>query len=141
MSERSITYCIEELQKVWYAASKEYNDLYPDLPKPIITCSYRSPEEQEALYRQPYDGIDNDHDGQVDEKDEKVTNAKAGQSYHNYYPSRAFDVAFRRADKKLDWNLNLFIKFAKLAKAADPKVRWGGDFKTFKDYPHFEYHL
>ena len=29
-------------------------------------------------------------------------------------------------------------KFARLMKAADARVRWGGDWPEFKDWPHFE---
>ena len=33
----------------------------------------------------------------------------------------------------------LLSKFARLVKAADARVRWGGDFPgEFKDFPHFE---
>jgi peptidoglycan L-alanyl-D-glutamate endopeptidase CwlK len=141
MSERSITYCVEELQEAWFKASDEFKKLYPKLPVPILTCTYRSPEEQDALYRRPWDHIDNDLDGLIDEKDEKVTNAKAGQSYHNYYPARAFDVAFKKPEGGLDWDTELFKKFAVIVKKQSPKIFWGGDFKMFKDMPHFEIHL
>lgn len=139
MSERSITYCITELQELWYAASKDFVETYPSLSKPFLTCTYRAPEEQQKLYNQPYDHIDNDNDGKIDEADEKVTNAKPMQSYHNFYPARAFDIGFKDTKNKMDWDLNLFHKFAVIAKKHNPKVIWGGDWK-FKDYPHFEIH-
>ena len=138
MSERSITFCVVPLQEAWFAASKEFEETYPNLPKPILTCTYRSPEEQNMLYSYPFDGLDNDHDGRIDEPDEKVTNAKAGQSYHNYYPARAFDIGFKTKSNKLDWSLDFFRKFAAIIKKHNPKIGWGGDWKKFKDYPHFE---
>ena len=138
MPERSITYCTPELQEVWYAALKKFSEAHPDLPVPFLTCTYRSREEQDRLFNQPWDHIDNDQDGKIDEADEKVTNARAGQSYHNFYPSRAFDVAFRKPNKQLDWNDHLFIKFAAVVKEINPKVTWGGEFKRFKDMPHFQ---
>lgn len=79
-----------------------------------------------------------------------VTNAKPGRSYHNY--GLAFDIVllydndgngtFEEAswdmvrdgdnDKKADWFE--VIEFFK-----SKGWQWGGDFKTFKDYPHFQF--
>lgn len=138
MPERDIKFCIPALQEVWNKASKEFMDTYPNLAKPMLTCTYRSNEEQAQLYNYPWDGIDNNKNGKIDEPGEKVTNAKAGQSYHNHSPARAFDVGFKKASGVLDWNLDLFHKFASIAKKYHPNLGWGGDWKKFKDYPHFE---
>lgn len=100
----------------------------------FLTCSYRSKEEQTALYNQPFDKKDNDGDGKIDEKDEKVTNAKAGQSAHNYNPSFAIDVAFK-VNGKIDWSDKYFKLFSKYMKADN--IEWGGNWK-FTDYPHYE---
>jgi len=136
--ERSITYCTEELQKVWYEAEARYRTLFPNLAQPFLTCTYRSPEEQDILFNQPFDKKDNDKDGKIDEPDECVTHARGGQSYHNSYPSKAFDIAFKTKDGKLSWNLDNFICFANIVKEINPKVIWGGNFKKFKDSAHFE---
>lgn len=136
-------------------ASRSINDLHPALayafgkaemewrltrstaPVPFIVCTFRSNAEQTALYNQPRDGKDNDGDGKIDEADEFVTNAKAGQSPHNYNPSFAFDVAFKDASGRLNYSESLFNDFAKLVlKSAG--ITWGGNFKSFKDKPHFE---
>jgi peptidoglycan LD-endopeptidase CwlK len=101
----------------------------------FITNSYRSNAEQTALFNQPHDGIDNDKDGRVDESDERVTNAKAGQSPHNHFPSFAIDVSFL-VNGKLDWSEKYFISFAKYM--ATDKIEWGGTWKSIKDLPHFE---
>lgn len=140
MASRSITDCTEELQKVWYAAKEKYEKLFPKLAQPFLTCTHRSNEEQDSLYNQPTDGIDNDKDGKIDESDEKVTNCKAGQSYHNFNPSKAFDVGMKTSEGKLDWSTENFKIFANIVKSINPKVIWGGNFKKFKDYPHFELH-
>ena len=60
-------------------------------------------------------------------------------SRHNCTPSAAVDVA----PYPLDWNdIESFKEFGALVKefaeARGIKIRWGGDFKSFKDYPHFE---
>lgn len=60
-----------ELVQAYEKAKEKYYSLYPNDPQPFITCTYRSGEEQNKLYNSK----------------PKVTNAKAGQSPHNYNPS------------------------------------------------------
>lgn len=111
-----------ELVTAYNLAVKRYSDLYPNDPQPFITCTFRSNEEQNILYA----------------KRPKVTNAKGGQSPHNYNPSFAFDIGFIGLDKKMDWNPKLFKNFANIIKYIDTNVDWGGDWLRFKDAPHFE---
>lgn len=94
---------------------------------------YRTHEEQDKLYN----------------KKPKVTNAKGGQSIHNY--GLAFDIvllydndnngSFEEAswslkkdgdkDGKADW-MEVVTYFKSKG------WEWGGDWKSFKDYPHFQ---
>jgi peptidoglycan L-alanyl-D-glutamate endopeptidase CwlK len=110
------------LVSAYEKAAKEYASLYPNASQPFITCTYRSNEEQEELFK----------------KRPKVTNARAGQSPHNYNPSYAFDIAFISLSKKLDWTAKLFKNFADIITRIEPKVDWGGGWKNFKDAPHYE---
>lgn len=122
-----------------YKIAKGLFEHYNSNLEVILTCTYRSVDEQTKLYNQPFDGIDNDKDGLIDERDEKVTNAKAGQSKHNAYPSLAIDIAFKnRETGELDWNLTHFKTFYDYIKAVDKDIKWGGLFKNFHDAPHFE---
>lgn len=114
-----------------------YKEKYPDDPQPFLVCSYRSNVEQLQLYSQPTDGKDNNGNGIIDDRSEKVTQAKPGESPHNYNPSLAFDIAFITIKQKLDWNIELFKKFAELIKEIEPLVECGIDWK-FKDAPHFQ---
>lgn len=71
----------------------------------------------------------------------KVTNAKGGQSYHNY--GLAFDIVilydkdgngtFETASYAFDDNFKKVVAYFKSQGWA-----WGGDFKSIKDNPHFE---
>lgn len=136
---RDIADCDPILQDNWAQASSIYKDKYPDDPQPFLTQTYRSPVRQQELYDQPTDGKDNDGDGKIDEADEKVTNAKAGQSKHGLYPSWAYDIAFKKkGSTKLYWDAIYFKRFADIAKSLNPRVRWGGDFRSLRDLPHFE---
>lgn len=109
-----------ELVEAYELAFDEYKKLYPNEPQPFITCTYRSSEEQNKLYSQV----------------PKVTNAKAGQSPHNYNPSFAFDIAFITVDNKVSWNSKYFKMFADCIKS--DVVSWGGAWVSFSDKPHFE---
>lgn len=101
----------------------------------FLTATYRSKEEQNALYNQPWDKKDNDGDGKVDEKDEKVTQAKGLQSPHNFLPSLAIDVAFK-VKGVVSWDTKWYKKFSVFM--INPAITWGGTFKSMVDYPHFE---
>jgi peptidoglycan L-alanyl-D-glutamate endopeptidase CwlK len=127
MASRKIDDCIPTLKNAWRLAEKKWEEQYPERPKPFLTCTYRSNEEQNDLYNQ----------GRINKKP-KVTNAKGGQSPHNYTPSFAFDIAFITIEKKLDWNTRLFSDFSKLISEIEPKMEWGGSWVSFKDNPHFE---
>jgi len=94
---------------------------------PFITECYRSPERQNELYAQG-----RSKPGPI------VTYKRGGQSNHNLRPTPALDVAFLLADGSVSWSGLLLSKFARLMKAADARVRWGGDWPRFKDRPHFE---
>lgn len=111
-----------ELVQAYDMAAQRYKELYPAEPQPFITCTFRSNDEQNQLYA----------------KVPKVTNAKAGQSPHNYNPSFAFDIGFIGADKQMKWYGKLFKNFADIIVSMSSVVDWGGNWKGFTDKPHFE---
>ncbi len=102
-----------------------------------VTGTYRTFVEQDMLFLQPYDEIDNDKDGLIDEVDEKVTNAQAGKSLHNWRV--AFDVV-PVVDGVAVWNDNtLWSKIGQIG--VDLGLEWGGNWSYFVDKPHFQYTL
>lgn len=114
-----------------------------------IVQGLRTFDEQTAIYCQPWDHKDNDGDGRVDEGDEHVTNAKAGQSIHNFglavdcailydkdrngtFEALSWDLlADLDRDGVADWR-EMVDAFKSLGCA------WGGDWIHSKDNPHFE---
>ena len=69
-----------------------------------------------------------------------ITNAKPGYSNHNY--GTAVDMGVFKDGKYLDAsNPAAAEEFHKTAAQVAEKygINWGGNWKTFKDYPHFEY--
>jgi peptidoglycan LD-endopeptidase CwlK len=86
-----------------------------------VLCGYRSDEEQTKLFN------------------EGKSNAQAGQSKHNRYPSKAVDIA----PYPIDWNDKTRFKdlaelMKEVAKEKQIKIVWGGDWKSIIDMPHFE---
>ena len=95
---------------------------------PFVSEGYRSPAAQDELFTHGRSAP-----GPV------VTYKRAARPRSTaYLPSRALDVAFLLADGSVSWSGLLLSKFARLMKAADARVHWGGDWPGFKDRPHFE---
>ncbi len=91
----------------------------------IITQGLRTVEEQNELYAQG-----RTKPGKI------VTNAKGGYSYHNY--GLAFDFAVLNDDGSVSWNVDeKWKRVGAIGKSLG--LEWGGDWKDFKDYPHFQY--
>ena len=100
------------------AAKKQGIDL-------LVTSTYRDNASQDALYAQG-----RTMPGKI------VTNAKAGQSWHNY--RCAVDVVPIVAGKpRWDVKDEVWQQVGALGKAAG--LEWAGDWKKFKEYPHFQY--
>lgn len=127
MASRDINDALPALGLAYQSALMEWRIKYPTDPEPFITCSYRSPQEQDALYAQGRTAP-----GKV------VTNARAGQSLHNSFPSKAIDIAFKNHQGLISWDAELFHRFAEIVKKSNPHIHWGGDWTGFKDLPHFE---
>jgi peptidoglycan L-alanyl-D-glutamate endopeptidase CwlK len=101
------------------------NNLLPKGVRLRFAYVYRSVEEQNKLFA----------------KRPKVTNAMGGQSIHNY--GLAFDIVilkdkdnnstFETASFDMDEHWMNVVKFFK-----SKGWEWGGDWKSFKDGPHFQ---
>jgi len=96
----------------------------------LITQGLRSVEEQDQLYavgrtRPP-----------IGSKF-IVTKARGGQSWHNF--GLAFDIVILDAIGKANWDTRhpSWLKAAEVGKSLG--LGWGGDWKGFKDLPHFQY--
>src|SRR5688572_28896255 len=89
----------------------------------LITCTFRSKEEQRALYAKGRTA-----------PGPKVTNARPGESLHNF--GRAIDFVPLVHGKPAWEEEPLFEILARIAQRADPRVRWGGDFRSIDHKPH-----
>jgi len=91
----------------------------------LVTSTYRDNASQDALYAQG-----RTKPGKI------VTNARAGQSFHNH--RCAFDVVPLRHGKPV-WDAKdpVWQVVGQIGKKFG--LEWAGDWKRFKEYPHFQY--
>jgi peptidoglycan L-alanyl-D-glutamate endopeptidase CwlK len=90
----------------------------------LVTSTLRTFEEQAELFAK----------GRT-EPGSIVTNARPGRSWHNF--GLAFDVV-PLINGKAIWNSPFWNKIGRLGE--DVGLVWGGNFTSFKDRPHFEFH-
>lgn len=91
----------------------------------LIYCTYRSPEEQNELYK-----IGRSLPGKI------VTNARGGQSWHNFHA--AFDFV-PMINGKLQWaDKKLYAKCGAIAESLD--LEWAGRWTgSLKETAHCQY--
>lgn len=100
-------------------------DAYKEGINVQISEGYRSNKRQNELYAQG-----RTKGGNV------VTNAKAGQSWHNYGVAVDFFLTSKDG-KKAIWTVNNnWRRVAEIAKAKG--FEWGGDWTSFQDAPHLQ---
>jgi peptidoglycan L-alanyl-D-glutamate endopeptidase CwlK len=87
----------------------------------LITSTYRDAESQNALYTQGRTA-----------PGKKVTNAKGGQSFHNWRV--AFDFVPIVNGKAMWADTALFTKCGEIAESVG--LEWAGRWKTFKELAH-----
>lgn len=87
-----------------------------------ITAGLRTFDEQDALYDQGRST-----------SGKKVTNAKGGESYHNY--GLAFDVVEIRGGQAV-WETEHWDAIGALGEECG--FEWGGRWDSFPDRPHFQ---
>ena len=138
MNQDKIT--LERIELVHPKLREDARDIYNDICEALqgraicrFSHTYRSFEEQDKLYN----------------KKPRVTNAKGGQSYHNY--GLAIDVVllidkdangtFETAswDTKTDFDNDRTADWMEIVKIFRLYGwEWGGSWNTFPDYPHFQ---
>lgn len=127
-------------------ASRLLTDLHPDLLPlaewfleqcrgadidVLVTCTYRSNAEQDLLYSQG-----RSEPGQI------VTNAKAGQSKHNFTingkpASKAIDIV-PLIHGKPEWDSKnpVWEQLGELGESVG--LEWAGRWQHMREYPHFQ---
>ena len=110
---------LQELAQAFKDACSKQN-----LPVSIY-FTLRTIAEQDALYAQG-----RTTPGKI------VTNAKGGESYHNY--GLAFDAAPLNSDLSINWTDNqLYQAMGEIGQSVG--LEWGGSWVKFPDKPHFQF--
>lgn len=112
-SMRKLNTCHSDLQRLFISVVKTHDC--------TILCGHRTAAEQHSAYVKGF------------------SKAEWPQSKHNSSPSIAVDVA----PYPIDWeDKQRFTDFAEVVlKRADDmgiKIKWGGNFRSFYDGPHYE---
>ncbi|TRX71499.1 M15 family metallopeptidase [Carboxylicivirga sp. M1479] len=110
-----------------------FEEKHPDY-KVIISQGVRTKEQQLALYKK---GRKKGDDGKYYITDKKKVVTYTMKSKH--LDGKAIDIAFIK-DKKCDWSTDLFKDFWMILNKVDvlKSITWGGNWRRFKDYPHFQ---
>lgn len=114
-SKKRLSECHEDIQKLM-------NEALKTSPCDIsILCGHRGEEEQNEAFRNGNSKL-------------QFPNSK-----HNSFPSVAVDIAPYPIDwKDIDRFKLLAVHIKYVAKELGIDIKWGGDWKSFKDYPHWE---
>ncbi len=116
-SRERLSSCHEDLKRLMEAAIS-----HPDCPMDFsILTGHRGQRDQDAAFARG------------------ASNLRFPQSKHNRRPSLAVDIA----PWPLDWNdIEAFVRLGAHIKRVGAEigvtVEWGGDWRRFKDYPHYE---
>lgn len=127
---------IRRIKKIHPSLQEELGEIYDEIRNRGVGVRFaqvlRTFEEQDALYAKG-----RTVPGKI------VTNARGGQSYHNY--GLAVDIVLLTTGGGVSWNRELDLD-GDHVKDWDEIVfvfkhygwKWGGDWRSFKDYPHFQ---
>jgi len=102
---------------------------------PFITNTFRTFEEQSAKYAIGRTVVNpNGRKSAAKPLGNTITDAKAGQSYHNYGLALDFDIEINGVEEwDVDKNWMIVVNCFK-----KHGFTWGGDWSGFKDTPHLE---
>jgi peptidoglycan LD-endopeptidase CwlK len=117
--------CIQTMIPEAQTKAREFMNAVKGLPLTYkIISGTRTFAEQDILFK----------------KRPKVTNAKGGQSNHNF--GIAWDVGIFENGKYFEGKPGkedkAYVQLGALIKQKVPGLEWGGDWKTFKDKPHYQ---
>lgn len=91
----------------------------------------RTANRQNAMYAQ----------GRTDLSKPKITNADGYKNISRHQSGEAFDI-YAYVNGKASWDIGHLTAIAhhilKVAANYRVQLEWGGDWKSFKDYPHFQ---
>lgn len=137
MPTRGIEDAAKPIRDAWETIRHEYIQRSPGKYL-VLTCVYRSPDEQLALFKQGRT-LDSSGNWTIVDKSKVVTNVDGTKilGAHNYKPSRAIDVmVVDNQTGKPVWEESSYHCLLEIAKGVG--LESGGGWKSIKDWPHIE---
>lgn len=129
MDQLTIDRIAQAHPKIREELKQYYIECNNKLPKGVrlrFAYVYRSIAEQNVLYNQR----------------PKVTNAKGGQSIHNYGLAMDYVIMLDKDNngtfETIEWDLKSPYHKVVVDYFQSKGYEWGGSWKSFKDYPHFQ---
>jgi D-alanyl-D-alanine carboxypeptidase len=116
--------CQEKLKEAHEKLQVWFGDLKKEFNQVHVSWAWRGKEDQERFFK------------------EKKTRAHFPYSKHNHMKegkpcSLALDL-FELVNARAVFNPKFYLRIHKFNQAKNHEIKWGGLFKNFKDYPHFE---
>jgi peptidoglycan L-alanyl-D-glutamate endopeptidase CwlK len=136
-----------QLRRVHKIALERYEKKYPLGPKITLNETSRNELIQDAYHAQgrvnlvPLNALRKKAGLwpiELEEARNVISNAKFGQSPHNFLPARAYDIALYKNGVYLGtspYYLYYWLIASEVAQQLQIEIVWGG---TWKDYPHIE---
>lgn len=137
MPTKDINDAAKPIKDAWDNIRNDYAQAQPGKYL-IITCAYRSPDEQNALFAQGRT-LGSDGKWYVQDKAKIVTNidGKSLLGAHNFKPARAIDVlVVDNQTGKQTWDEKFYYPLVEIA--ARYGLESGGSWKSLKDWPHIQ---
>lgn len=136
MPSTSLQDADKKLRDAYLALAQEFKAQNPGRNL-VVTCTYRDPIEQLALF---HEGRGQDEHGKwVVQDPAKIVTQLSGEpgqrSRHNAKPAEALDVCVCIGGK-VTWDPTAYLPIGPLA--LKHGLVWGGSWPHFKDYPHLE---
>lgn len=137
MATKDINDAAKPLRDNWESIKNEFFKSNPGKYL-VLSCVYRSPDEQLELFKQGRT-LGTDGKWYIQDKAKIVTNVDGTTvvGAHNYKPSRAIDVAVvdNQTGKYL-WEEKYYYCLLEIAKGLG--LESGGGWKSIKDWPHIQ---
>ncbi len=152
-ASRSIIDAVKPLQEAWNWLAQEWPKRFPEAPRVILVEVFRPSAVQRAYYaqgRQPLAIVNKLRQEAglepiAERGNNRITNAKPGQSRHERWPAEAFDIGFVK-NKLMVWDAANYGRAAAIIHEKFPAIIWGADWdndgqttdERFVDSPHFQ---
>lgn len=117
--------CDAKLEQAHHEIGYWFREIKKSFPDVHVSCTFRNKIDQDIAYQEGRSRL-------------KWPNSKHNLMNGNTPCSRAFDLFMLRPDFVAEWRPAYFKEIADLLLMFNAPIVWGGAWKKFTDYPHFQ---